>query len=90
MTVRERDLETVRGRVRKPMDAIRREIVVLSLFAVRDDRRAGGFEPFDGVSNCIFIEWSEVRILTVSTLCDSLDEIEGSWDAANWLGGYGE
>jgi hypothetical protein len=56
MTVRERYLETVRGRVRKAMDAICREIVMLSLLAVRDDRRAGGFEPFDGVSNRIFIE----------------------------------
>jgi hypothetical protein len=43
MTVREWDQEAVRGGVRKPMDAIRREIVMLSLFAVRDDRRAGGF-----------------------------------------------
>jgi hypothetical protein len=29
---------------------------MLPLFAVRNDRRAGGFEPFDGVSNRIFIE----------------------------------
>src|SRR6202171_1812631 len=56
MAIRERDLETVRGHVRKPMDAVRREIVMLPLFAVRNDRRAGGFEPFDGVSNRIFIE----------------------------------
>jgi len=89
MTVRERYLETVRGHVRKPMDAVRCEIVMLSLFAVRNDQRAGGFEPFDGVSNRIFIEWSEVRILTVAS-CDSLDKIEWSWDTANWLGGYGE
>src|SRR6202165_1594769 len=89
MTVRERYLKTVRGHVRKPMDAVRCEMVMLSLFAVRNDRRAGGFEPFDGVSNRIFIEWSEVRILTVAS-CDSLDKIEWSWDTANWLGGYGE
>ena len=89
MTVRERDLETVRGRVRKPMDAVRREIVMLSLFAVRNDRRAGGFEQFDGVSNRIFIEGSDVRILTVASY-DSVDEIDWPWDTANWLGGYGE
>jgi hypothetical protein len=89
MTVREGDLETVWGHVRKPMDAVCREIVMLSLFAVRNDRRAGGFEQIDGVSNRIFIEWSEVRILTVAS-CDSLDKIDWSWDAANWLGGYGE
>ena len=89
MTVRERDLETVRGHVRKPVDAVRREIVMLSLFAVRNDRRAGGFEQLDGVSNRIFIEWSELRILTVASY-DSLDKIDWSWDTANWLGGYGE
>jgi hypothetical protein len=71
------------------MDAIRREIVMLSLFAVRNDRRAGGFEPFDGVSNRIFIVWSEVGILTVASF-DPLDEIEGSRDTADWLGGYRE
>jgi hypothetical protein len=60
MTVREHDRETVRGHVRKPMHTVGREIVMLSLFAVRNDRRAGGFEPFDGVSNRIFIDRSEV------------------------------
>jgi hypothetical protein len=89
MTVRKRDLETVRGRVRKPVDAVRSEIVMLSLFAVGDDRRAGGFEPLDSVPDRFFVEWSEVRILTVAS-CDSLDEMEGSWDTANWLGGNGE
>jgi hypothetical protein len=62
---------------------------MFSLFAVRDDRRAGGFEPLDGVSNRIFIEWGEGRILTIAS-CDSLDEIDWSWDTPNWLGGDGE
>ncbi len=34
------------------MHAVRQEIVI----AVRDDRRVCGFEPFDGVSNCTFIQ----------------------------------
>jgi len=43
------------------MHAVRQEIVILPLFAVRDDRRVCGFEPFDGVSNCTFIQ-SETAI----------------------------
>ena len=69
------------------MHAVRAEIVILPLFAVRHHRRASSFKPFNGVSNGIFIERSEVGILTVA-LCDSFDEINGSWDTANWLGGY--
>jgi hypothetical protein len=30
-----------------------------------------------------------LRILTVG-FGDSLDKISGSWDTANWLGGYGD
>jgi hypothetical protein len=63
--------------------------MILPLFAVRNDRRARGFKPLNGISNRIFIERSEVRILTVA-LCDALDQINGSWDTANWLGGYGD
>ena len=71
------------------MKAVRAEIMILPLFAVRNDRRARGFKPLDGISNGIFIERGEVRILSVA-LCDSLDQINGSWDTANWLGGYGD
>ncbi len=69
------------------MHAVRAEIVILPLFAVRNNRRACGFKPLNGISNRIFIERSEIRILTVAS-CDSLDQINGSWDTANWLGGY--
>jgi hypothetical protein len=69
------------------MHAVREEVVILPLFAVRNDRRPGGFKPLNGISNGIFKERSEVGILTV-TFCEFLDEISGSWDAADWLGGY--
>jgi hypothetical protein len=69
------------------MYGIRAEIVKLPLFAVRNDRRASGFKPFNGVSNGIFIERSEVGILTIAPR-DSLDQLNGSWDTADWLGGY--
>src|SRR5258708_8319608 len=61
MTVCERDCEAIRGRVRKPMHALRREIEILPLFAVGNDRRARRFEPLDGASNGIFEERSEAR-----------------------------
>src|SRR5882762_5144869 len=89
MTVGERNFESVGGSVWKPMHAVSRKIVIFPLFAVRHDRRASGFKPFDGISNGIFIERSEVGILTVPS-CDSLDEISRSWDTANRLGGYGD
>src|SRR5882762_8825064 len=87
MTIRERDCETIRRCVRKPMHAVRREIVILPLFAVRNDRRACGFNPLNSVSNRILIERSEIRILTAAP-CDSLNQINGSWDTAHWLGRY--
>src|SRR5258706_1639828 len=37
----------------------------------------------------IFIERSEVRLLTVA-FCDSLDGINGSSDTTNWLGRYSD
>src|ERR1700730_14548263 len=90
MTVRERNYETVRGRVRESMHAVGAEIVMLPLFAVRHNRRASGFKPFNGVSNGIFIERMETRIILTVGSRDSLDEINWSWDTANWLGGYGD
>jgi hypothetical protein len=76
MTITERDCETIRRCVRKPMNTVSREIVILPLFAVCDDRRACRFKSLNGVSNRIFIERSEARILTVA-FCDSVDEING-------------
>jgi hypothetical protein len=38
--------------------------------------------PLNGISNHIFIERSEVGILTVA-FCESLDQINGSRDTAN-------
>jgi hypothetical protein len=38
--------------------------------------------PLNGISNRIFIERSEVGILTVA-FCESLDHINGSRDTAN-------
>ena len=69
------------------MHTVRAEIVILPLFGVRNDQRPCGFKPLDGISNRILVEKSEIRILTVA-FCDSLDQINGSWDTADWLVGY--
>src|SRR5258707_7726393 len=87
MTVPERNNEAIRSRIRKPMDAVRAEIVILPLFSVGNHRRACGLKLFNGVSNRIFIKRVQARILTVA-LCDSFDEINRPRDAANWLGRY--
>jgi hypothetical protein len=71
------------------MNAVRQEIVIFPLFAVGNDWRAAGFEAFDSVSNCVFVERSESRILTIE-LAKFLDEIKRSCDTANGLGGYGD
>src|SRR5712691_12262049 len=69
------------------MHAVRQEIVILFLFAVSNDWRACGFELFDGVSNCVFIERSKGRILTTE-FGDSLEEVMRPRDTANGLGRY--
>jgi hypothetical protein len=71
MAVRELNYETIRGRVPKPMHAVRAEILILPL-SPSATTGAYGFEQFNGISNRIFIERSEVRILT-DAFCDSLD-----------------
>jgi hypothetical protein len=43
MTVCERDFETIRGCVRKPIHAVSTEIVIVPPLAVRNDWRPGGF-----------------------------------------------
>jgi len=67
------------------MHAMRVAIAILLLFAVRNKRRACGFKPLNGISNRNFIERSGVGILAVG-FCDSLDEINESWDSATWFG----
>jgi len=71
------------------MHAVRAEIVILPLLAVGNDWGSCDFKPRNSISNGIVIERIETRILTVD-LCDSLDQSNGSWDTANWLGGYGD
>jgi hypothetical protein len=71
------------------MYAVCQEIVILSLFAIRDDQRACGFEPFDSVSNCIFVKSGKGGILAVD-LGEFLDEIRRPRNAANGLRGYAD
>src|SRR5438128_6117194 len=87
MAVGERDCKPVRRRVRKPMYAVRQEIVILLLFAVRDDRRSRGLESFDGVSNRVFVERGKRWVLAIDSR-EFLDELQGPWNAADGLGGY--
>src|SRR3981189_9920 len=89
MTVREWDFEPVRGRVRKPMYAVCQEIVILPLFAVRDDRRSSGFKPFDGVSNGLFVERGKGGVFAIA-FGEFLDESRRPRNAADRLRGYGD
>jgi hypothetical protein len=69
------------------MYAVCQEIVILPLFAIRDDRRSCGFEPFDSVSSCIFVKSGKGGVLAVD-LGEFLDEIRRPRNAANGLSGY--
>jgi hypothetical protein len=71
------------------MHAVSREIVIPPLLTVRSNRRACGFKSFNRVSSRFFIETIELGILAVA-FCDSLEKINGPWNTANRLGGYGE
>jgi hypothetical protein len=55
--------------------------VILSLFTVRNDRRACGLKPLNGISNRIFIKRFKTGILTAGS-GDPLDEIAWPWDTA--------
>jgi hypothetical protein len=71
------------------MHAVRAEIVMLPLFAIRNDRRPCAFKPLNSISNGMVIQRTETRILTVA-LGDSLDQIKEPQDTPNWLGRYGD
>ncbi len=71
------------------MYAVCQEVVILPLLAIRDDQRACGFEPFDSISNCIFVKCGERGVLAVD-LGEFLEEIRRPRNAANGLRGYGD
>src|SRR6266853_1277357 len=87
MTVRERNHKAIRCRVRKSMHAVRADIVMLSMFAIGHDGRACACKAFHGVSNGSVIERSELGVLTVCVF-DLLNQVNGSGDTADRLGGY--
>jgi hypothetical protein len=69
----ERDLETIRRGIGKSMNGVRPEVVILSLLAIADYRRAGRLEACDcipngGIIKRIQVESSSSRaVLTAST-----------------------
>jgi hypothetical protein len=69
------------------MHAVRAEIVMLSLFTIGQDGRACAFNMFSEVSNGSVMERSEFAVLTVC-LFDSLNQVNGSGNTADRLGGY--
>ena len=69
------------------MHAVRAEIVMLSLFTIGQDGRACAFNMFSEVSNGSVMEGSEFAVLTVC-LFDSLNQVNGSGNTADPLGGY--
>jgi hypothetical protein len=71
------------------MHTVRREIVILSLFAIANDGRTCGFKSLNRVSDGIVVESIKIGIFT-ATFCDAEDEMGRSWDAPNWLGGNGD
>ena len=52
---RERNPESVRCGVRQSVDAVGPEVMVLALFAVGYDRRAGRLEQGDRFPNCLLV-----------------------------------
>ena len=83
VTRREGNLEAVGSRVREPMNAIRPEIMVLALLAVRDHRRSGRLELRDRVSNGRIVQRLQGWILGVRS--DGLNQRRGARDAADWF-----
>jgi hypothetical protein len=69
------------------MYAVCQEIVILPLFAVRDDRRSSGFKPFDGVSNGLFVERGKGGVFAIA-FGEFLDESRRPRNAADGLRGY--
>jgi hypothetical protein len=66
------------------MHAVCQEIVIFPLFAVGNDWRACGFEPFYGVSNGVFIERSKGRIVAIE-FGEFLEKVTWPRNAANGL-----
>ena len=82
MTGRERDLEAVRVHVRQSVHAIRPEVMVLSLLAVRDHRRGGGLKPLNGIPNRLVIK--RVQLWVGAVACrNSLDQPKGPRNASD-------
>src|ERR1700722_14119642 len=62
MTRRKGDLESIRGRIGRPMYRIGPEVMVLALLPIRDDGRPGGLELLDRVPDSGLIQGLECGI----------------------------
>ena len=82
----ERDFKTIRRGIGESVDGVRPEIVILSLLAVADYRRAGRLETFDCIPNGGIIKRIQLWIVIVSCYLDRLNQFKWSWNAANRLG----
>src|ERR1043166_1734017 len=82
MARRERDFESVRGGIRKALNAVGPEVVILALLAVGNDGGAGGFESCNGVLNGLLIKRSQCRVSTAA-LGNGLNKQNGPWHAAD-------
>ena len=80
----ERDLEAVGSGIRKPVDAVGPEVVVLPLLAVGDHRRPGRFEALDRVADRVVVERVEARIVAAEPF-HGLDERAGTRDGFRWV-----
>ena len=85
VAVGERNAKAVRRCIRKTLHRVGPEIVVLALLAVGNDRRPAGFEARDGVFCRFFVERGQAGVFTVY-ICEGLDQLERSWNAADGLG----
>ena len=78
------NLEAVGSGVGKPVDAVGPEVVILPLFAIGDDGRAGRFEPLDGVPDRVLVERIEARIVAVALL-HGLDQRRRAGAGFRWV-----
>ena len=81
--VRERNRHAIRRKVVQPMDGIGGK-AVLGLFAIRDDRRSGGFQTLNRVLDGRIIERTQFRLRDASgsEVLDSRDQFRRSRNAS--------
>src|ERR1700720_2077451 len=78
--------ESIRRGIQQPLDAVSREVVILSLLPVGDNRRTCGLKLLDRLTDGFVVKWLQTR-MEATVLLDRIKQFRRPRNTPNRLGG---